>query len=69
MKIYSYGLYFLYYFYDQYLLSKDMAKENITNFMLDSKDKDFKYLINHYGLNEDKLRNDKVILKHVKKIY
>ena len=69
MKIYSYGLYFLYHFYDQYLLSKDMAKENITNFMLDSKDYEFDYLINHYGLSEDKLRNEKVILKHVKKIY
>lgn len=69
MREYSYGLYFLYHFYDQYILDKDMAKENITNFMLDSSKKDFNYLINNYGLSEEKLRDHKVLLKHIEKIY
>lgn len=69
LKEYSYGLFFLYHFYDQYLLNHDTAKENITNFMLDSKDKEFGYLVNNYGLSEDNLRDYNVILKHVKKIY
>ena len=69
MKIYSYGLYFLYYFYEQYMIDKDMAKENITNFMLDSKKYEFNYLINNYGLSEEKLRDHKVLLKHIEKIY
>lgn len=69
LKKYTYGLYFLYHFYDQYLLDKDMAKENITNFMLDSKNKEFNYLINNYGLSEDKLKDHKVLLRHIEKIY
>lgn len=68
-RVYSYGIYFAYYFYDMYLKDKDMAKENITNFMLDSKNKDFRHLINNYGLNEQHLNNYKVLLKHVEKIY
>ena len=39
-KLYSYGYIFAYHFYDQYLTDKIMAKENITNFMLDSKNYD-----------------------------
>ena len=69
LKLYSYGLYFLYHFYDQYLEDKDKAKENITNFMLDSKKYDFKHLINNYGLKEENLRDYKVLLKHIEKIY
>ena len=69
VKIYSYGLYFLYHFYDQYKIDKDMAVENITNFMLDSAYYDFNHLINNYGLSEEKLRDYKVLLKHIEKIY
>ena len=69
LKLYSYGLYFLYHFYDQYLIDKIMAKENITNFMLDSKKYDFSHLINNYGLKEENLKDYKVLLKHIEKIY
>ena len=69
LKEYSYGLYFLYFFYEEYLIDKDKAKENITNFMLDSKEKEFGYLINNYGLDEDNLKDYKVLLRHMKKIY
>ena len=68
-KEYSYGYLFAYHFYDQYKKNKTMAKDNITNFMLDSKNKEFRQLINNYGLNEDKLSDYKVLYKHVKKIY
>ena len=69
IRQYSYGLYFLYHFYDQYIIDKEMAKDNITNFMLDSCKYDFSYLINNYGLNEEKLKDYKVLLRHVEKIY
>ena len=69
MKKYSYGLYFIYPFYDQYIKDKDMAKENITNFMLDSRYKEFESLINNYGLDEENLKDHKVLLKHVQDLY
>ena len=69
MREYSYGLYFLYHFYEQYILDANMAKYNITNFMLDSSKKDFNYLINNYGLDEEKLKDYKVLLRHIEKIY
>lgn len=68
-KIYSYGYLLAYHFYDQYLNNRDKAKENITNFMLDSKKYEFEYLINNYGLNKEEITDYKLLLKHVEKIY
>ena len=68
-KIYSYGYLLAYHFYEQYLNDRDQAKENITNFMLDSKKYEFDYLINNYGLNEKEITNNKLLLKHIEKIY
>ena len=68
-KIYSYGYLLAYHFYEQYLNDRDQAKENITNFMLDSKKYEFDYLINNYGLNEKEITDNKLLLKHIEKIY
>jgi hypothetical protein len=64
---YSYGYVLAYHFYEQYLKDKDMAKCNITKFMLESKDHDKFYMLNNYGLNQNDILNPQKIEKHMKK--
>ena len=62
---YSYGKLFAYHFYDNYLKDRELTKDNILKFRIESKNHDFKYMINHYGLEEDKLLDEKVLVRHL----
>ena len=64
---YSYGHVLAYHFYDQYLKNKDLAKKNVTNFMIDSAYYNKRYMLNNYGLDERDILSPEIIEKHTHK--
>ena len=66
-ETYSYGKVFAYHFYDNYLKNKEETKNNIFRLSIEGKDHDLKYIINHYGLNENKILDHKVLAKYLEK--
>ena len=59
-----YGRILAYHFYQNYLKDSEETKDNILNFMLDYQN-DKKYMLNNYGLDEDKVRSSKLLLKYM----
>lgn len=66
-ETYSYGKVFAYHFYENYLKCKEETKDNIFRLSLEGKDHDLKYIINNYGLKEDRILDYKVLAKHLEK--
>ena len=64
-EMYSYGKVLAYHFYEQYKNNKEMAKENIKEFTLDSKVYNKKHLLNDYGLKQEDVFSSKVLKKNI----
>lgn len=62
---YSYSHVISYHFYDHYLNDPTKTKKDILQFMLDTLNKNREYLLNNYGLSQDKLTNPYYLIKHL----
>ena len=56
-----------YHFYNQYRINPKEAKNNIYNFMLDAKDYEKMYMLNHYGLTSENIVNAKKLKRYIDK--
>lgn len=58
-----YGILLAYHYFDNYLSDPEKTKDDILSLIIDSKDYDRHFLLNHYGISESELGNPKVITK------
>ena len=67
IEAYTYALMLSTHFYDMYLKDPNKAKENITNFMMDTRIHDRAHLLNNYGLNDRELLKTDVLKRYIHK--
>lgn len=67
VESYCYGHILAYHFYNQYKINPKEAKNNIYNFMLDAKDHEKMYMLNHYGLTMENIVNAKKLKRYINK--
>ena len=66
-ETYSYGKILSYHYYDNYLINSDLTKKNIFELSVDCMNHDLKYMLNNYGLNEERILDHKILVKHLER--
>ena len=66
-EAYAYGSILAYHFYNNYLQNQTTTKQNIQNFMLESKSHNKSYMLNNYGLSKNKILQPQTITKYLDK--
>lgn len=65
-EAYAYASILSYHFYNQYRQNKELAKQNILDFMLESKNHNKLYMLDNYGLNKNDIINSQKLKKYMK---